>query len=127
MCGRIRLATEWSQIKIKLRLDDMAPALNLRPSWNIPPTRDVVSVRSEPAYADRPPAGHRALIFHAGTELLHGRLVSSGERVLTVCAWAEDLAACRRDAYSAVDAVDWPDGFCRRDIGWRAVARAERR
>jgi putative SOS response-associated peptidase YedK len=47
MCGRIRLAPEWSQIKIRLRLDDTAPALKLRPSWNIPPTRDVVSVRSE--------------------------------------------------------------------------------
>jgi putative SOS response-associated peptidase YedK len=47
MCGRIRLATEWSQIKIRLRLDDRAPALNLRPSWNIPPSRDVVAVRSE--------------------------------------------------------------------------------
>ncbi len=38
MCGRVRLSTEWAEIKIKLRLDDLAPALNLRPSWNIPPT-----------------------------------------------------------------------------------------
>lgn len=46
MCGRARLPTEWAEIKIKLRLDEMAPALNLRPSWNIPPTRDVVAVRA---------------------------------------------------------------------------------
>ncbi len=46
MCGRVRLSTEWAEIKIKLRLDDLAPALNLRPSWNIPPTRDVVAVRT---------------------------------------------------------------------------------
>lgn len=49
MCGRVRLASEWSQIKIKLRLDDLAPALNLRPSRNIPPTRDLVAVRATDA------------------------------------------------------------------------------
>jgi putative SOS response-associated peptidase YedK len=41
------MATEFSEMRIRLRLDDHAPALNLRPSWNIPPTRDVVAVRSE--------------------------------------------------------------------------------
>jgi putative SOS response-associated peptidase YedK len=40
------MATEWSQIKTKLRLDDLAPVLKLRPSWNIPPTRDIIAVRS---------------------------------------------------------------------------------
>lgn len=46
MCGRVRLATEFYDIKIKLRLDDAAPPPNLWPSWNIPPTRDVVVARS---------------------------------------------------------------------------------
>jgi phosphoribosylamine--glycine ligase len=62
-----------------------------------------------------------AQIFHAGTALRDGRLVSSGGRVLSVCAAAPDLAAARKIAYAAVDAIDWPDGFCRRDIGWRAL------
>lgn len=46
MCGRVRLSPEWAEKKIKLRLGDLAPALNLRPSWNIPPTRDVVAIRA---------------------------------------------------------------------------------
>lgn len=47
MCGRARLATDYSEIRIEFRLDPEAPALNLRPSWNIPPTRDMVAIRSE--------------------------------------------------------------------------------
>ena len=61
-------------------------------------------------------------IFHAGTETRDGALVSNGGRVLTVCATAASLAEARRSAYTAVDAIDWPHGFCRRDIGWRALA-----
>jgi phosphoribosylamine--glycine ligase len=60
-------------------------------------------------------------VFHAGTELLDGGLVSSGGRVLTVCATAPDLPSARHAAYAAVDRIDWPEGFCRRDIGWRAL------
>jgi phosphoribosylamine---glycine ligase len=60
-------------------------------------------------------------IFQAATEMLDGRLVSAGGRVLNVCATGTDLAAARDAAYTAVDAVDWPEGFCRRDIGWRAI------
>lgn len=60
-------------------------------------------------------------IFHAGTEVLHGRLVSTGGRVLNVCATGPDLRAARAAAYTAIDRIDWPDGFCRRDIGWRAL------
>jgi phosphoribosylamine--glycine ligase len=60
-------------------------------------------------------------VFHAGTEMLGGQLVSSGGRVLTVCATAADLPTARHAAYTAVDLIDWPEGFCRRDIGWRAL------
>jgi phosphoribosylamine--glycine ligase len=60
-------------------------------------------------------------VFHAGTALLDGRLVSAGGRVLTVCATAASLPEARAAAYAAVDRIDWPDGFCRRDIGWRAL------
>ena len=63
-------------------------------------------------------------IFHAGTELLDGGLVSSGGRVLTVCATGKTIASARTAAYTAVDSIDWSDGFCRRDIGWRALTPA---
>jgi phosphoribosylamine--glycine ligase len=61
-------------------------------------------------------------IFHAGTALRDGVLVNAGGRVLTVCAMADDIRLARETAYTAVDAINWPDGFCRRDIGWRALS-----
>ena len=63
-----------------------------------------------------------ALVFQAGTEMLGGQLVSVGGRVLVVCGTGDNLAAAHAAAYRAVAAVDWPDGFYRRDIGWRALA-----
>ncbi|MCB1369716.1 MAG: phosphoribosylamine--glycine ligase [Rhodobacteraceae bacterium] len=64
----------------------------------------------------------RVRIFHAGTRRADATLVSNGGRVLNVTARAESLAAARDLAYAALDAVDWPGGFARRDIGWRALA-----
>jgi phosphoribosylamine--glycine ligase len=63
-----------------------------------------------------------ALVFHGGTERLDGRLVSSGGRVLTVCGTGPDLPAAHAAAYRAAAAIAWPEGFYRRDIGWRALA-----
>jgi phosphoribosylamine--glycine ligase len=60
-------------------------------------------------------------IFHSGTEILDGALVSTGGGVLTVCATGTTLAAAREAAYAAVAKIDWPEGFCRHDIGWRAL------
>jgi phosphoribosylamine--glycine ligase len=61
-------------------------------------------------------------VFHAGTEVApDGMIVASGGRVLTVCATASDLRQARERAYAGVDAVVWPEGFCRRDIGARAL------
>ncbi|KAA0598404.1 phosphoribosylamine--glycine ligase [Azospirillum lipoferum] len=63
-------------------------------------------------------------VFHAGTKRAEdGRVLSVGGRVLGVTALAPTVAAAQTAAYKAVDALDWPDGFCRRDIGWRAVGR----
>lgn len=62
-------------------------------------------------------------IFHAGTVAEDGRLLAAGGRVLNVTARGADVAQAQARAYAAVDRIDWPDGFCRRDIGWRAVAR----
>ena len=61
-------------------------------------------------------------IFHAGTRLENGRVVANGGRVLNVCATGHDVAQARGRAYAAVDRIRWPGGFCRRDIGWRALA-----
>jgi phosphoribosylamine--glycine ligase len=62
-------------------------------------------------------------IFHAGTRRADGRLLSNGGRVLNVAARGPSLAAARDLAYAAVARVDWPGGFHRTDIGWRALGR----
>jgi phosphoribosylamine--glycine ligase len=61
-------------------------------------------------------------IFHAGTLLQNGRLLANGGRVLDVSAIGRTIAEARSRAYAAVDKIRWPDGFCRRDIGYRALA-----
>jgi phosphoribosylamine--glycine ligase len=67
--------------------------------------------------------GPDVVVFHAGTRReADGTLRAAGGRVLNVCARAPDLKAALAKAYRAVDAIDFPDGFCRRDIGWRALA-----
>jgi len=63
-------------------------------------------------------------IFHAGTKTnAQGQIEASGGRVLGVSATAKTFEEARASAYRAVDLIDWPGGFCRRDIGWRAVNR----
>lgn len=64
-----------------------------------------------------------AKVFHAGTALNDGVLVASGGRVLNVTARGASVTEAQAKAYAAVDALDFPTGFCRRDIGWREVAR----
>jgi phosphoribosylamine--glycine ligase len=61
-------------------------------------------------------------IFHAGTRRDGERLLAAGGRVLGVTALGQDLAAARDRAYTAVDRIDWPQGFCRRDIGLRVTS-----
>jgi phosphoribosylamine--glycine ligase len=62
-------------------------------------------------------------VFHAGTKADGARVLATGGRVLGVTATGDTIAAAREAAYRAVDAIDWPGGFCRRDIGWRAIKR----
>ena len=62
-----------------------------------------------------------AKVFHAGTTLKDGKVVSAGGRVLGVTATGSTVAEAQKKAYAAVDQIIYPDGFCRRDIGWRAV------
>jgi len=105
---------------------DRAPA----PEW-----RDeaaICVVLAAPGYPDSPKTGsvirgagqdfgEGVKVFHAGTVLDGGDLKAAGGRVLNVCARGATLAEARTKAYAAVDAIDWPEGFCRRDIGWRAL------
>lgn len=65
-----------------------------------------------------------AMIFHAGTAQSGPNLVANGGRVLTITARAASVATARDLAYAAVDKIDFPSGFCRRDIGWREIGRA---
>jgi phosphoribosylamine--glycine ligase len=62
-------------------------------------------------------------IFHAGTKADGDHIVASGGRVLNVCARGKTVRNAQSRAYAAVDLIKWPDGFCRRDIGWRAIER----
>lgn len=62
-------------------------------------------------------------VFHAGTKFEGDRIVAAGGRVLNVTARGATVAEAQRRAYEAVARIEWPGGFCRKDIGWRAVAR----
>jgi phosphoribosylamine--glycine ligase len=62
-------------------------------------------------------------IFHAGTRAQNGKLVANGGRVLNVCAIGKTVAIAKARAYQSIDLIRWSDGFCRRDIGWRAIER----
>ncbi len=61
------------------------------------------------------------MVFHAGTAEQKGEIVATGGRVLNVTARGATLSEARERAYAMVDGIDWPEGFCRRDIGWRAL------
>ena len=76
-------------------------------------------IRGVAALADAPDVK----VFHAGTRRDGDRLLATGGRVLDVTALGKTIGEAQARAYAAVDRIDWPGGFCRRDIGWRAVAR----
>ena len=63
------------------------------------------------------------VIFHAGTREEDGRILANGGRVLNVTALGPTVKSAQKRAYKAVDLIDWPEGFCRSDIGWRAIGR----
>ncbi len=62
-------------------------------------------------------------IFHAGTTARNGMITANGGRVLNVTARGKTVSQAQARAYAAVDRIDWPEGFCRRDIGWRAIEK----
>ena len=68
--------------------------------------------------------GPHVQVFHAGTRRQEdGQLVAAGGRVLNICARGKDIAQARERAYAAIKKIDWPGGFNRTDIGWRALER----
>jgi phosphoribosylamine--glycine ligase len=99
------------------------------PVWRDEPA--VCVVMAAKGYPGAPAAGGEiagleglrdALVFHAGTKRdAGGTLRAAGGRVLNVCASGADLAQARDRAYAAVDAIHFPDGFCRRDIAAKAL------
>ncbi|MBI1416156.1 MAG: phosphoribosylamine--glycine ligase [Limimaricola sp.] len=70
---------------------------------------------------DRLPDDSKRAVFHAGTATQGGAIVANGGRVLNLTARGDTLQQARDAAYAMVDAVDWPEGFYRHDIGWRAL------
>jgi phosphoribosylamine--glycine ligase len=64
-------------------------------------------------------------IFQAGTISRDGAMLANGGRVLNVCASGKTIVEARQRAYHAIDRIRWPEGFCRRDIGWQAVEQEE--
>ena len=69
----------------------------------------------------RLPEDSRHMCFHAGTVEKDGRIVANGGRVLNITARGDTLEEARNRAYAMIDHLDWPEGFCRSDIGWRAL------
>jgi phosphoribosylamine--glycine ligase len=65
--------------------------------------------------------GEDVEIFQAGTALKNGKLLAVGGRVLNITALGKTAGDAHVKAYDAIGKIDWPDGFCRRDIGWRAI------
>jgi len=99
--------------------------------WRDDPALTVVlASKGYPAAYDKntpiafiPQESEDAKVFHAGTALKDGQLVATGGRVLNVTAFGGTVSEAQARAYELVDAVKWENGFCRRDIGWQAVAR----
>jgi phosphoribosylamine--glycine ligase len=69
----------------------------------------------------RLPEDSRHMCFHAGTAERDGQIVANGGRVLAVTGRGDTLSDARNRAYAMIDHLDWPEGFCRSDIGWRAL------
>ncbi len=70
---------------------------------------------------DEVPETSHEMCFHAGTTAANGDVTATGGRVLNVTARADDLATAQARAYAMIDQIDWPEGYFRRDIGWRAL------
>jgi len=133
---------ETQPVMMRLRsdlLDLMEAAIDERldeveASWDPRPSLGVVMAAQN--YPDAPRLGDtinswdvpdvdETKVFHAGTRVEGDHVVTSGGRVLCVCALGEDIADAQRRAYEEVSGISWPGEFHRHDIGWRAIAREQ--
>ncbi len=114
---------------IEGRLDRISPVWDERPALGV--VMAAAGYPESPRTGDAidgldPRSGAACKVFHGGTTLdPSGTVVTSGGRVLTVCALGETVAAAQSQAYAAVDRIRWEGEFHRRDIGWRAIAREQ--
>jgi phosphoribosylamine---glycine ligase len=114
-------AAEGKLDKIKLKWDSRVALTVVMAAEGYPGTYIKGSEIKGVADAD---ALKDVVVFHAGTMLGDdGALLANGGRVLGVTALGDTVEAAQTLAYKGVDLIDWPKGFCRRDIGWRAVGR----
>ncbi|MCY4239079.1 MAG: phosphoribosylamine--glycine ligase [Rhodospirillaceae bacterium] len=72
---------------------------------------------------DTLPDDPNTVVFHAGTSRDGDRILTTGGRSLGVTTLAPTITEAQKKAYAVIDAIDWPEGFCRRDIGWRVATR----
>ncbi|GAB4358974.1 MAG: phosphoribosylamine--glycine ligase [Oricola sp.] len=107
-----------SETSVRWREDAAATVVMCAPGY--PAAAEKGSVIRLPKAADLPDG---VTIYHAGTVKKGDELVANGGRVLNVTATGRSVTQALETAYRAVDMIDWPEGFCRRDIGWREVAR----
>jgi phosphoribosylamine--glycine ligase len=112
------LATVESRLEVKLHFSADAALTVVMAARGYP---GAYAAGSEIRGIDRANSVPGVKVFHAGTAVKDGRLVANGGRVLNVTARGATVAEAQARAYRAIDLIDWPEGFCRRDIGWRAM------
>ena len=134
-------ATRCQAIVMRLRSDLLEALLacaegrldDIEPKWHDDPALVVVmAARGYPGKyekgteirgLDRAGSLRNLGVFHAGPRTDGGSILADGGRALGVAARAGNVKMARELAYRAIDMIDWPEGFCRRDIGWRAIDR----
>lgn len=113
-------ATEGKLNSVTLQWSDKAALTVVMAAKGYPGT---VEKGSEIGGIGKAEAPDDVIVFHAGTKQDGEKIVANGGRVLNVTALGASISDAQAKAYEAVAKIDWPEGFCRRDIGWRAIAR----
>jgi phosphoribosylamine--glycine ligase len=122
LCAALMAACDGTLDKIDLKWRDDVALTVVMAAKGYPGTYQKGSeIRGTDAAAEMPDVE----VFHAATERRDGLLVATGGRVLSVTALGANVAEAQARAYEAIGKIDWPDGYYRRDIGWRAIARRD--